>query len=171
MQAWDRGISRCLRAAETSWFSYKERACQLVEGDQVDGPRRRGLSGEELGMIIAGVLVVAFIKGSSLRIFRRFLLAPGLIDWFMVMVVMVPTALAVVMVVAGMCMAGGAFCNIPGSLIVRMMGEGDMQRVAKRLQGEAQAEEDPKESSLNLFFQLLSHCPGPHFQSVNTTQL
>ena len=44
-----------------------------------------------------------------------------------------------------------------------------MQRISKRLQGEAQTEEDPKEPPLDLFLNLLSHYPGPLFQPVSTS--
>ena len=47
---------------------------------------------------------------------------------------------------------------------MRVMGQGDMQRIDKRLQGKAQAQEAPEESSLNLFLYLPSHCLEPHLQ-------
>lgn len=103
MQAWDGGISRCLRAAETGWFSGLKGACQLVEGDQADRSGWGGLSGKELGMIIVRMLVVAFLQGGSFRIPAWLLATRRLIGRFMVVVVAI---VIVMMMVAGVSMAG-----------------------------------------------------------------
>ena len=63
-------------------------------------------------------------------------------------------------------MTGSAFSGLPGSLIVRVMGQGDMKGIAERLQGEAKAQEDSKEPPLNLFLYPLSHCLEPLIQLV-----
>ncbi len=68
-------------------------------------------------------------------------------------------------------MTGRAFSGLPGSLIVRVMGQGDMKGIAERLQGEAKAQEDSKESPLNLFLYLLSHCLEPPVQPVIHTAI
>ena len=66
-------------------------------------------------------------------------------------------------------MTGRAFGGLRGGLIVRVVGQGDMKGIAERLQGEAKAQEDSKEPSLDLFLYLLSHCLGPRCQPVTTT--
>ena len=63
-------------------------------------------------------------------------------------------------------MTGSAFSGFPGSLIVRVMGQGEMKGVAERLQGEAKAQEDSKEPPLDLFLYPLSHCLEPLIQPV-----
>ena len=96
MQAWDRRVTRCLRAAETGRFDRLKGACQWFEGDQAEIPGGGSLPGEKLGMVIVRMLMVILLKGWALGIVGRSLVAGRLI--VMMMAVMVPIVVVVMMV-------------------------------------------------------------------------
>ena len=96
MQAWDRRVTRCPRAAETGRFDRLKGACQWFEGDQAERPGWCSLPGEKLGMVIVRMLMVILLKRCALGIVGRSLVAGRFI--VMMMVVMVPIVVVVMMV-------------------------------------------------------------------------